>query len=126
MPLPEPLRPPGAGGSTRQRRRGGLSVPPTPLEQIIAETWTEVLPQPPLDADSNFFALGGHSLLAMQCVSRLRERIPVALSLSDFFENATVAQQAALVQAALHDGEFVLWWIGCGQGKELRQQLRRP
>jgi amino acid adenylation domain-containing protein len=71
------------------------------IELIIREIWAEALSQPNVALDSNFFALGGHSLLAVQCVSRLREKIPVALSLSDFFENATVAQQAALVRTRL-------------------------
>jgi amino acid adenylation domain-containing protein len=80
----------------------GLPAGGASIEQIIAETWREVLSQPRVDADSNFFALGGHSLLAIQCVSRLRDKIPVALSLSDFFENGTVAQQAALVRQRMH------------------------
>ena len=72
------------------------------LEKVIAEGWAEVLCRAHVDRDSNFFALGGHSLLAVQCVSLLRNRIPVTLSLSDFFENATVAQQAELVTLRLH------------------------
>src|SRR5262249_41874415 len=35
--------------------------------------------------------------LAIRCLSQLREKLHILLSLSDFFENATVAQQAALV-----------------------------
>jgi hypothetical protein len=85
-----------------QAAQDGLFAAASSIEQIIAGTWREVLSQPHVDADSNFFALGGHSLLAMQCVSQLREKIPVALSLSDFFENGTVAQQAALVRRRLH------------------------
>ena len=77
--------------------------PDAPLEQIIAESWAEVLCQSRVEADANFFALGGHSLLAVQCVSRLREKIPVALSLSDFFEHATVAAQAELVRKRLQN-----------------------
>ena len=73
----------------------------TPIEQIIAAVWADVLALPQVDARSNFFALGGHSLLAIQCLSRLREKLPIALSLSDFFENATIAQQAALVRRRL-------------------------
>jgi len=73
----------------------------TPIEQMIAATWTKLLGQPVVDVDSNFFSLGGHSLLAIQCLSRLRERLPLTLSLSDFFENATVAQQAALIRKRL-------------------------
>src|ERR1700722_7223622 len=45
-----------------------------------------------------FFALGGQSLQAIQCLARIREKTPVLLSLSEFFENATVAQLAALVR----------------------------
>ena len=85
---------------------GHASYAPPPatssLARVIAETWAEVLSQPHVDSDSNFFALGGHSLLAVQCVSLLRDRIPVALSLSDFFEHATVARQAALVTRRWH------------------------
>ena len=80
----------------------GSVMPSTPIEQIIAETWAKVLAQPLLDLHSNFFSLGGHSLLAIQCLSLLREKLPIALSLSDFFENATVAQQAALIRKRLH------------------------
>jgi amino acid adenylation domain-containing protein len=68
------------------------------FEPVIAEVWAALLEQPQVDWHSNFFALGGHSLLAIQCLSRLREKLPVALSLSDFFEHATVAQQAELVR----------------------------
>ena len=38
---------------------------------------------------TNFFALGGHSLLAIQCLSKLREKLPIVLDFADFFENAT-------------------------------------
>jgi acyl-CoA synthetase (AMP-forming)/AMP-acid ligase II len=80
---------------------GALDDPSTtvaPFERIIADIWSTLLGQPQIDRDSNFFALGGQSLLAIQCVARLREKTPVLLSLSDFFENATVAQLAALVR----------------------------
>ncbi len=67
------------------------------VEEAVAEIWTEILKIPKVGAEDNFFALGGHSLLAIQCVSRLRERLCVPFSLSDFFESATVVQQAALI-----------------------------
>ena len=68
---------------------------------MIAEIWAKLLKQPHVDLQSNFFSLGGHSLLAIQCLSQLREKLPVRISLSDFFENATVAQQAALIRRRL-------------------------
>jgi amino acid adenylation domain-containing protein len=82
----------------------GLEPLSSSMEAVISESWAEILCLPHVDPGSNFFALGGHSLLAVQCVSLLRERIPVALSLSDFFEHATVAQQAELVRGRLENG----------------------
>ncbi len=76
---------------------GGQSI-----EQIIAGAWAEVLNVPQVDGETNFFALGGHSLLAIQCLSKLRDRLPIVLSLADFFENSTVSEQAALVRKRLH------------------------
>ena len=104
---------PASSGSELEVVRGNGHVPQNELlpasssiEQVIAGIWAEVLSQPHVDAESNFFALGGHSLLAIQCLSMLRERIPTPFSLSDFFENATVAQQAALVRRRISsDGE---------------------
>jgi amino acid adenylation domain-containing protein len=81
--------------------QNGLPPATSSIEQVIADSWSKVLSQPEVDFGSNFFALGGHSLLAVQCVSLLRDKIPVALSLSDFFEHATVEQQAALVRRRL-------------------------
>jgi amino acid adenylation domain-containing protein len=72
------------------------------VEQIIAAAWAEVLNVPEIDTEANFFALGGHSLLAIQCISKLRTKLPVVLTLADFFENSTVAEQARLVRQKLH------------------------
>lgn len=71
------------------------------IEQIIATTWAEVLALPEVDTQTNFFALGGHSLLAIQCISKLRDRLPIVLSLADFFEFGTVTEQAELVKQRL-------------------------
>jgi acyl-CoA synthetase (AMP-forming)/AMP-acid ligase II len=73
----------------------------SPIEQIITGIWSDLLRQAHIDPQSNFFALGGKSLLAIQSLSRLREKIPVVFSLSDFFENPTIAQQVALVRGRL-------------------------
>ncbi|MGA6973658.1 MAG: AMP-binding protein, partial [Candidatus Binatus sp.] len=71
------------------------------VEETVARIWSEVLGQPQAAPDSNFFALGGDSLMAIQCLSKLRERLSVVLSASDFFENPTVAEQAAFIKPRL-------------------------
>ena len=74
------------------------------IEKIIAETWANLLKLPSVDPQSNFFSLGGHSLLAIQCLARLRNKLTIRMSLSDFFENPTIAEQAALIRSWVEFG----------------------
>jgi amino acid adenylation domain-containing protein len=92
-----------AADEVAARGQGTLagSAAPTPIEQTITAIWADLLKHPDIDRDANFFSLGGHSLLAIQYVSRLREKLPVSLSLSDFFEHPTVSGQAALIRRRL-------------------------
>ena len=53
--------------------QNALSATDQPIEKIIAGIWSDLLGQPQIDPQDNFFALGGQSLLAIQCLSRLRE-----------------------------------------------------
>ncbi len=85
----------GANVETNLRSEGSS------IEQVIATAWAEVLGKPAVDLETNFFALGGDSLAAIQCLSKLRNKLPMVLSLSDFFENNTVGEQATLVRERL-------------------------
>ncbi len=87
------------------RQDNAIDASASRIEQIIAAAWAEVLSLPAIDAHTNFFALGGHSLLAIQCLSKLRGKLPVVLSMNDFFENSTVAEQAELVRHRLRNGD---------------------
>ena len=114
-----------------QAAYGGLSASGSSIEQVIAETWAELLAQPKVDIHSNFFSLGGHSLLAIQCLSRLREKLPIALSLTDFFENATIAQLAELVRRRLRpsdraDGQSSSDQAAANWEQALLQQVASP
>jgi amino acid adenylation domain-containing protein len=74
-------------------------APATPLEQMIAAIWTEVLDVKEVGIHDNFFELGGHSLIAMMLVSRVREKLQVDLPLRTIFTRPTVAELAvALAQ----------------------------
>ena len=85
-----------------QLAQEGLSALPSSIEQTVADTWAELLKVRQVGVHDNFFALGGDSLLAIQCLSRLRDKLPVRLTLSEFFENGTIAQQAVLIRERLY------------------------
>ena len=84
----------------RDRRGSSFVAPRTPLEARLAEIWTEVLKLERVGATDNFFHLGGHSLLVTQLVSRINETFQVELPLQRIFEQPTVAELAAQLEAA--------------------------
>ncbi|MFN6478154.1 non-ribosomal peptide synthetase [Nostoc sp. DedQUE07] len=69
-------------------------APRTPIEETLAQMWSQVLGLEQVGIYDNFFELGGHSLLATQLVSRIRDRFKVQLSLSELFNVATIAELA--------------------------------
>jgi amino acid adenylation domain-containing protein len=71
---------------------GQPHVPPaTPLEEVLAEVWSDVLGGTAVGVTDDFFArLGGHSLLVTQIMSRVRDLFQVELPLQRFFDGPTV------------------------------------
>jgi amino acid adenylation domain-containing protein/FkbM family methyltransferase len=72
-------------------------LPRSPLEQELAEVWTEILGIQEIAVEDNFFDLGGHSLRAMQLITRLRRRFQVELSLREFLSSPRVASLAIII-----------------------------
>jgi acyl-CoA synthetase (AMP-forming)/AMP-acid ligase II/acyl carrier protein len=89
LPVPDPV------ALLRER----TSIPPrTPVEEVLAEIWAEVLGLEQVGAFDNFFELGGHSLKATQVMSRVRRAFDVELPLRRFFETPTVAGLALTIE----------------------------
>ena len=74
----------------------GYVAPRTPLEEVLADIWAEVLGQQ-VGVDDNFFALGGHSLLATQVIARVRNILKVELPLYYLFEAPSVAELSRII-----------------------------
>jgi acyl carrier protein len=78
---------------------GQFVAPRTPVEEILADIWAELLGVDRVGAEDNFFELGGHSLLATQLMTRLREVFRIELPLGIIFEAPTVSGLAAVMIA---------------------------
>ncbi len=79
-------------------------APRTPVEELLASIYGNILKIDRVAANANFFELGGHSLLATQVMSRIREVLNVELPLRDLFEAPTVAELAQRVERAQRQG----------------------
>ncbi|HVR96291.1 MAG TPA: amino acid adenylation domain-containing protein, partial [Thermoanaerobaculia bacterium] len=76
-------------------------APRTPLEELVAGLWREVLGGRTIGLHDHFFALGGYSLLAIRLLARLRAATGVDLPLRALFAHPTVASLAAEVERCL-------------------------
>jgi amino acid adenylation domain-containing protein len=69
----------------------------TGIESRIGGIVAELLGQPSVRHDDNFFMVGGHSMLGVQLVARIRDAFGVKLTLRQLFSAPTVTGLAAQV-----------------------------
>jgi len=94
LPSPEAVR--------RQREH---VAPRTPVEQVLANIWSEVLGIEHLSVHDNFFELGGHSLLITQIASRVRDALHTEIPIRLIFESPTIAQLATALSQDPENGK---------------------
>jgi acyl carrier protein len=121
LPPPDPNRP----------HLEGRYVPPrTPIEQVVADIWQELLAVDRVGVLDGFFDLGGHSLLATQVVARIGDTFLVDVPLSNLFESPTVAGLAnEIVVREARPGQSekiarVVQQVGGVSGGEILEALR--
>ena len=81
-----------------QSEAGDYRAPRTPVEELVAAIFADVLRVQRVGLDDNFFEMGGHSLSATQVVSRIRQNLRVDLPVRTVFESPSVAALAHDVQ----------------------------
>jgi amino acid adenylation domain-containing protein len=75
--------------------------PRTPVEEVLAAIWAEVLGLESVGRQDNFFQLGGHSLLATRIMSRVRSAFEKEIPLRVLFNKPTLAEFAAVIEEEL-------------------------
>nr|WP_225732372.1 non-ribosomal peptide synthetase [Nocardia sp. JCM 34519.1] len=77
-------------------------APSTPVEEIVAEIFGDVLGLRRVGADDDFFALGGNSLVATRVVARLGAAVEARVPVRTLFESPTVGALAAAIESRTH------------------------
>jgi amino acid adenylation domain-containing protein len=80
---------------------GKAHVPPaTPVQEALANIWTELLRLSRVSVRDSFFDLGGHSMLAARMLTRIRDTMGVELPMRTIFQAQTIESLAARIEAA--------------------------
>ncbi|WP_128646167.1 non-ribosomal peptide synthetase, partial [Rhodococcus sp. BS-15] len=74
-------------------------APSTPVEEIVARVFGEVLGVDRVGVDDDFFALGGTSLVATQVVSRLGVELGASVPVRALFEASSVGALASRMES---------------------------
>lgn len=80
-------------------RRDCGRAPVSDTERAVSDLFADVLGVPVTGVDVDFFASGGHSLSSIRLINRVRAILGIDLSLRDVFDQPTVVQLAAHLDA---------------------------
>ncbi|HEX5433555.1 MAG TPA: amino acid adenylation domain-containing protein [Candidatus Angelobacter sp.] len=90
------LPPPGADACSVH----AYEAPQGEMEKAVAEIWAELLQIKQIGRRDHFFLLGGHSLLAARLAARIRQRLAVAITITDVFAHPVLADLTLSLKGA--------------------------
>jgi acyl carrier protein len=96
--LPHPLESDFHSGDTYE-------APQTNMQQIIAETWKEVLGRQKVGIQDNFFDLGGNSLDFITISNKLKEKLEREIPVVTLFTYPTIRSLELFLVGAEEQGE---------------------
>lgn len=80
-------------------------APRTPLENVLAGIWADVLQREQVGIHDDFFALGGDSLLAAHALTCIFETMQLKVEVSGLFDAPTVAEMAEHLERLIQAGQ---------------------
>jgi non-ribosomal peptide synthase protein (TIGR01720 family) len=75
--------------------------PQTEVEQFLVTVWSELLRQPKVGPQDDFFKLGGHSLVAIDLIVKIYQQFQVELSVQKIYEFPTILSLAKEIESAV-------------------------
>ncbi len=85
-------------------RDADFEPPATPMEELLAGIWAEVMGLPRVGRHDSFFELGGHSLIAARVVARLQALLRLEVPVRALFRHPTLAELGRAVEAIVRAG----------------------
>ncbi len=87
-----------------------IEVPATLEEAVLQQIFKDVLQRDSVGLEDDFFCIGGHSLLLVKLYSRILEKHPGKISLSELYIHNSVRKLATLIasRGASYEGHFRL------------------
>jgi thioesterase domain-containing protein/acyl carrier protein len=86
-----------APGSERPRLEEAFVAPRNKLEELLAETWKQILRLDRVGIEDDFFALGGDSIRAAVLIDELQARLGEIIHVVAIFSAPTIAKLAAFL-----------------------------
>ena len=80
-------------------------APRTPLENVLAGIWADILQRDQVGIYDDFFALGGDSLSAAYVLARIYEMMQLKVEVSGLFDAPTVAEMAEHLERLIQAGQ---------------------
>ncbi|HEU4885984.1 MAG TPA: amino acid adenylation domain-containing protein, partial [Longimicrobium sp.] len=78
-------------------------APRTPVEEVLAGIWAQVLKLEQVGVHDNFFDLGGHSLLIMRLVAEIQARFDLEVSIRTVFSMPTLEALAGEIERRIYE-----------------------
>ena len=93
------------------------------IEQIVANTWQQILGIEQVGIHDNFFELGGDSVISIQVISQLKKKMNVDIPVVRIYERPTISSLAEILSGDTN--ETNLFAQNKSRGEKRRQKRKR-